>query len=1647
MKKSIVFFFTILLTVGFVTLAQGQTNVVPDDQEFQALKALYDSLGGSAWTTKTNWPAAGNWPATATASQMGTWYGITVTNGDVTTITLNPNNLTGKIPSIISNLKALKGLNLGNNKLSGSIPKSLGSLPSLNTIFFAYNQLSGPIPTELNNLSSLYSFNVMANKLSGDIPNLGGLTSLGVLSLRSNTFNAGPVPAWLGTLTTLQTIDLGGTNRNGTIPTNLGNLKSLTALDLSVNQLTGSIPNELTTLPLLGQLYLQTNALSGSIPTSIGNLTNLVSIYLSSNSLSGSIPPTLGNLTKLTTLVLTSNQLTGSIPSTLGNLTALTNLSLDGNQLSGSIPASLGNLSKVVTFTLASNNLTGGIPSELGKLAKVRYFYLYNNKLTGTLPSTMGNMTSLGYLHVGNNQLTGPLPNLSKLTALAQVIVNTNKMSGEILMSNFGTSVMVDFQIGGNQFSGTFPDMSAWPNISSLNIGGNNLTGAFPSIVNNPLLGYIYAAPNGFTSIPSSLINMKVRGYVNFENNAITTITNLQQDYAAGNLHPISTLSFWVDGNQLDFAQMETLSKLGISSLKIVPQNTITDVSKLSYTVNSPLVIQARPKGVNSTVTWQKQNTDGTWATVNASNNDATQQSFTHSAAPITDEGVYRWSMTNSVITGLTLSSCPITVTSTARNALNQWGFQYQYDGRRRMIGKRVPGADWVYMVYDDRDRLVLTQDANQRANNQWAFTKYDQLNRPILTGIRDTSLALTQAQMQAVVNAFYKKSGTTYSESFVGYTGTNVHGYTNTSYPIRTGTTSTEVDPTKYLTVTYYDNYAFLANDDIPTYQYVPGDAAAQTVGSVTYQQPATNNANVIGQVTGTKIKALDNNIYWLKSVNYYDDKYRVVQSIADHQRMGQQRTTNVYDFVGKVLASKSTTISQGPTWQNKTNVTVSGNQTTTGAQCCWAAGSSSVQQLAAGQDGWVEANVILKNSGNNNYVTFGLSQADVNVNYNSINYAWEQASQTAYVYENGVMKYQVATVPGDILRVERTGTTVKYKKNGVVLYTSTVASTTSLLYDNSLFYIGAILLNPKASFATSSNTVSRTFTYDHAGRLLQTWHSLNGATPVLLVANSYNELGQLVTKSLYKSGSTFKQNVNYAYNIRGWLTRINDSDLSSASNQAENGTSALPDLFGMNLLYEQADAGLNNMQQYNGNISAMKWSNNLSLTSTKSFAYNYGYDTMNRIKSAAYLTNPGVWTTSGKFAENGLKYDLNGNIKALARTDASGASMDALTYDYTSNGNQLRSVTDAGDINSGFFDGNITGDDYSYDANGNMTVDKNKNITAIAYNHLNLPNKVTKGTGESIVYTYDAGGRKLTQKVYSVYNVLTKTTDYLGEYIYQNDTLQFVNHEEGRIVTKGVATPEYQFHLKDHLGNVRTTFTTARNVDTPVATFETANQNLEQSQFLRYDDARTINSVLFDHTHIANPANTTMNAERLSGSANEKTGIARSISVMPGDTVNLSVYAKWVDPNNSNNTAALTQLLGQIVAGTAAAGTVIDGANYSVNGITPFPYAGLAGEGSSTGTGPKAFLNYLIFDRNFVFVNGGYVQMTTAGKEDGTNVPHQLLSAQVIITQPGYLYTYLSNEEPSPKEVYFDDFKVQQIKSPVVQQEDFYPFGLSFN
>ncbi len=193
--------------------------------------------------------------------------------------------------------------------------------------------------------------------------------------------------------------------------------------------------------------------------------------------------------------------------------------------------------------------------------------------------------------------------------------------------------------------------------------------------------------------------------------------------------------------------------------------------------------------------------------------------------------------------------------------------FRYEYDGRNRMIIKKIPGVDSIEMVYDQRDRLVLLRDGNLRsAGGKWLATLYDNLNRPIMTGI---------------------------------YSSTSTHSqliFAQSSSPGANTILPSNIDP---LTYTYYDNYTY------------PGAKAIQS-GYFTKPQPGGNlhseaiaiNLQAKGLVTGTKVRVLETSQY-LVTTHYYDAKGRLVQTLCDNHKNGVDVTTNLYDFSGKLLSS----------------------------------------------------------------------------------------------------------------------------------------------------------------------------------------------------------------------------------------------------------------------------------------------------------------------------------------------------------------------------------------------------------------------------------------------------------------------------------------------------------------------------------------------------------------------------------------------------------------------------------------------------------------------------------------------------------------------------------------------------------------------
>ncbi|MCF8358446.1 MAG: hypothetical protein K9H26_06780 [Prolixibacteraceae bacterium] len=222
--------------------------------------------------------------------------------------------------------------------------------------------------------------------------------------------------------------------------------------------------------------------------------------------------------------------------------------------------------------------------------------------------------------------------------------------------------------------------------------------------------------------------------------------------------------------------------------------------------------------------------------------------------------------------------------------------------------------------------------------------------------------------------------------------------------------------------------------------------------------------------------------------------------------------------------------------------------------------------------------------------------------------------------------------------------------------------------------------------------------------------------------------------------------QKIDYKYNIRGWLTAINDN-----STEFSEG-----DRFGMRLWYNKKPDDSEGL--YNGNIAATAW----STPNYKNLQYVYTYNSLNRLTVAEF--------TGAGFNENSFKvnysYDYNGNIKSLRRYGmANSPAIDDIDFGYITDSNVLDYSNDGWGDAPGVedFSGSITGTGlYTYDANGNMEHDYYKGLN-VTYNFLNLPEELDFGDGNRIHYFYNSTGEKILRTV-DINSVANKNTYYFA-------------------------------------------------------------------------------------------------------------------------------------------------------------------------------------------------------------------------------------------------------------------------------------------
>ncbi len=653
-----------------------------------------------------------------------------------------------------------------------------------------------------------------------------------------------------------------------------------------------------------------------------------------------------------------------------------------------------------------------------------------------------------------------------------------------------------------------------------------------------------------------------------------------------------------------------------------------------------------------------------------------------------------------------------------------------------------------------------------------------------------------------------------------------------------------------------------------------------------------------------------------------------------------------------------------------------------------------------------------------------------------------------------------------------DRTGngivTATYYEQNGRVLQTRQYnykggTDYATMQYDAK----GAVLAtyirhqNP-SSTQTSEVKVLTKMEYDHAGRLTKVWKQLNNSgSDKLVVENVYNELGQLKDKKLGVkpvSGGPL-ETLSYNYNIRGWMTSINKDYLSGTATNS---------YFGMELAYDKTNSVLSGATytsaQYNGNITGTLWKTKGDGVNRK---YNFTYDNVNRLTGANFTQNTGSgWNNSFiDFTVNNLTYDANGNILSMSQKGfkVTGASfIDQLTYTYQANSNKLVQVADGSNdpqskLGDFKYSGSKQATDYSYDVNGNMIVDNNKAISNISYNQLNLPEVVTVTGKGSITYTYDWSGNKLKKVTVdtTVKPTLTTTTTYLNGFVYQNDTLQFLAHEEGRIrwakrfYLNGSSANsfEYDYFLKDHLGNVRMVLTEQSDTSQYMATMEAAYRGNENKLFYNLQASNypkaAVSGYPVDGT--TNPNDSLM---RLNGSG-QKVGAAIVLKVMSGDVIDVAVKAFYKDqtytaPNNSVNDILNALASGAFGLTGGSKGTLDQLNNTSTSPLLGALNSFISGNNPTVVNKPRAHLNWILLDEQFQYVSSYPQSGALAVGNYASNVLNTLAYTGIPITKNGYLYIYVNNETPG-WDVFFDNMSVKHYSGAITEETHYYPFGLT--
>jgi hypothetical protein len=445
--------------------------------EYEYLQELYESTNGMYWKKNRNWNFQD--PSLNNPCQQK-WDGLSVVKTKVdchiSFINLPSNNLTGTLPPVLSDFKALTFFYVNDNHIRGNLPLFHNS-SKLSTVYLFNNKFEGSIPADL--------FDIITAQTITDL----------------NLFNCsltGKLPEELSLLINLQNVKFNNNNFHGTIPMSFSDLKQIQSFNVGFNQFTGEIFSVINPLKALSSFTCDGNSFQGSIPES----------FIDTHS--------------LTVFSIQNNHFTGTIPSSVSPSKVFRMFNyflISGNKFSGTLPDWLCRSSNSINIDLHNNQFSGTIPSCIAKL-KLQEFLIHQNKFTGDF----GNL----------------FPSSSSFRFIEHLSISYNRFSGSVPSAIFKLKLLKSFSAVENCFHGSLSDDICNGTSSSIEILSLSGLGASSSCNSYPFLFPSYTSSKMEGTIPRCLWTLPHLKALYLSGNHFSGSINLQNRSLSQSLMKLS---------------------------------------------------------------------------------------------------------------------------------------------------------------------------------------------------------------------------------------------------------------------------------------------------------------------------------------------------------------------------------------------------------------------------------------------------------------------------------------------------------------------------------------------------------------------------------------------------------------------------------------------------------------------------------------------------------------------------------------------------------------------------------------------------------------------------------------------------------------------------------------------------------------------------------------------------------------------------------------------------------------------------------------------------------------------------------------------------------------------------------------------------